>query len=310
MMKPIEEIRNYFSSVKPGNIVQLKSYGEDYSAWVFRDHGKFGVAIEVSARHTINERFSNSKFYTETIKLNDREPNFLWLSSGSEELRHEFASICAVFLDPGRNGEDRKRLSENPLDWWNSYKELVGNKTYIKEPYSVLGELISFFYIYMNDKSASWGGPHAASVDIQTNNELIEVKSTALRYDNVVHISSQYQLSVDRNQSLYFCRFEEANYGFSINDLVNKLIVCGYPEYKIEEALSLQGFEKNTSIRNKKYELLEMKSYKVDKDFPLIDFNSAVPPKFTDYVIKINYSIDLSGIDSVAIDKSFLKDVK
>ncbi|MCM3609960.1 PD-(D/E)XK motif protein [Planococcus sp. MERTA32b] len=305
-MKSIEEIRNYFSSIKPGNLIQLSSYGDKYPAWVFRDHGKFGVAIEVSNSFNINERFSNARFYTEKIWMNNEELNFLWLSSSTEELRYEFASICAVFLDVGINGEDRIRILEDPLEWWNSYKELVGNKTYLKEPYSLLGEMISFYYIYRFDKTATWGGPKAASIDISSINELVEVKSTVLKYDNVIQVSSQYQLSVDRDQSLYFCRFEEADYGYSINDLATRLISNGYPEEKLEEVLTSQGFEKNMSIRDKKYELLEMKKYKIDSSFPIIDFNSVVPSKFADHIIKITYTIDLTGINSKAISKNFL----
>src|SRR5690606_37572127 len=126
-MNNLEEIRNYFAFVHPGKMIRLKSYGENYPSWVIRDYGSFGVAIEVGKEVLINERFSNARFYTRSIHFEESDKNFLCLTSGSEELRYEFASICAIFLEIGHNGKDRKKLMETPLKWWESYKELVGN---------------------------------------------------------------------------------------------------------------------------------------------------------------------------------------
>lgn len=307
ILNKLDEIRNYFAHIHAGKMILLKSYGKDFPSWVLRDYGKFGVAVEVGKDIQVNERFSNARFYTQSVPVGDEEKTFLCLTSGSEELRYEFASICAIFLDPGVDGADRKKLQDTPLKWWESYKELVGNRTVSIEPYSLLGEMIAFYWLYQQDEHAIWSGPNKASVDIESEKGLFEVKSTLLRTDNMVQISNQFQLNASRQQSLIFCRFEEVMQGLSINDLAEKIVKAGYSEFKIEEKLSGMGFEKNSSARERKYELHEIREYEINEDFPLIDFKKDVPAKFADHIIKIMYKVDLKGIKSENIDTAFLK---
>ena len=46
-------------------------------------------------------------------------------NSSNFTLRNEFAVICKHFVDPGENGELRKKLIESPFDWWESWKSLL-----------------------------------------------------------------------------------------------------------------------------------------------------------------------------------------
>ena len=63
---------------------------------------------------------------------------------------------------------------------------------------------------------------------------------------------------------------EESLEGVSINDVKAILVSKGYDENKLEIELERQGFEKGTSIRNKKYKVLEKRKYEVNDSFPKI----------------------------------------
>ncbi|WP_211655324.1 PD-(D/E)XK motif protein [Planococcus alpniumensis] len=305
-MSNVEEIRSYLSNIQPGKMVKLQAGKGDYDYWVFRDYGKYGVAVEIDPDIQVNERFSSAVFQTRFIVTNEGEKNFLCLTSGNEEFRYEFASICSILVDPGSDGEDRKHLLNNPVEWWSSYKQLIGNKAVSKEPYSILGELTALLWLYNINTSTVWSGHLQATVDIESNIGMYEVKSTTLRTDNIIQISNQFQLNAARNQFLIFCRFEKAEDGKSINETVDLLDKAGYPKAKLEQALINQGFEKNSLSREEKYRLYEMKSYPIDEKFPLINFREAVPNEFLDHIVKIMYSIDLKGIESEDIDLAFL----
>lgn len=304
-MNPVEEIRNYFSSMNEGKIVQLKSFGEKHHSWAIKIDGAVGVAIQIDPSYTINERFSNARFYTKAFEIENTTFYFLMLTSEALDLRYEFAALCALFLDPGNVGEEREEILSNPIKWWINFKELIGNKTYEKTVHSVLGELVTFCYLYESNNKLEWNGPKGASVDIEDNLSSHEVKSTLLRYDTVVEISSQFQL-MNKKQFLYFCRFEKSKTGISIDSISKKIIKLGYSKLKLEEMLKKVGFEENSLVRTEKFKLLEMRKYTIDKNFPVLVIEDIFDEKLIDHIVQVKYRLDLKGLPSKLIDIDFL----
>jgi hypothetical protein len=75
------------------------------------------------------------------------------------------------------------------------------------------------------------------------------------------------------------------------------LIKHGYNPLKIEEELNVQGFITGANIRNKKYKVLEARKYIIDDNFPKIIEKSFKNDVFPPNIKKINYTINLDGID-------------
>ena len=75
-----------------------------------------------------------------------------------------------------------------------------------------------------------------------------------------------------------------------------RLIHAGYSEGKLELELERQGFERGTSIRNKKYKVIEKRKYEVDDSFPRIVQESFKGNKYPNAITHIEYTIDLDGI--------------
>ena len=90
---------------------------------------------------------------------------------------------------------------------------------------------------------------------------------------------------------------EQSLEGESINDIKKTLINIGYDENRLEIELERQGFEKGSSIRNKKYKILEKRKYEVNDSFPRIVQNSFKGDRYPASIVHIEYTIDLEGLD-------------
>lgn len=296
-MKIVDEIRECFASIKQTGAREITALPSGYPGFVIRTQDGYGVAIEVSKDMEVAEKFNGCRFHTGLIGIDGVVNNYLILSSPFEEFRYEFAAICAEFVEPGEEGANRKRLINEPLSWWLKWRELIGNTSREQRVYSVLAEMIVFAHKIDEDPNAEWTVMTSGSHDIECINESCEVKSTIKRYGATVTISGQHQLEHEKPLWLYFCRMEESLEGNSINDLKTVLMSKGCNESKLEEKLEKLGFEKGTSVRNKKFKILEKRKYIVDDSFPKITKESFKKDKFPDSIIHIEYTIDLDGIE-------------
>ena len=218
-MRLVQEIRKGFSSLEIGKALPLSEI-ENYPAYVVRIENSYGVIIEVPSQYKINERFSNVRYATQGYAIDGRHANFLYLSSNMEHLRNEFANICAAFVYPGENGTERKKIIKDPLSWWKNMKELLGNRNIDSSPYNVLGELIAYYYLVKTGNSVEWLGQVNGTADFESVDAYYEVKSTTMRYDSLIQISSQFQLQSEKDIKIFFLRFEESSNGKSIDDMV------------------------------------------------------------------------------------------
>ena len=294
-MTLLDEIREYFAAAKTQTKRKIENLPIEFPAWVIKQGGDFGVAIEYSGS-IINERFSNCKICSESLSSAGNIQHYLTLTCSQEKLRYEFASVCAQFVDPGKNGFERKRILANPTEWWEQWRTLMGNAVVDHQVYSVIAEMLILNHLYKTNKNVEWTATKAGSKDIEGLSESFEVKSTIVRYGSLITVAGQFQLQQSKPLNLYFCRMEESPSGYSINDAKKMLIENGYDKNKVEMELEKLGFEDGTSNRKKKYKVLEIREYNVDKNFPKITLESFVDKQMPNAVVQLTYTLDLDAV--------------
>ena len=294
-MTIIDDIRECFASKQSG-VRRLYSLSDEYSAYSFREAGEYGVFVNYpKSSKAVSEHFAGCRIYTREVSFEKGEPVYgLFLSCPYDDLMYEFASVCSEFVEPGVDGDQRHFLTEHPLEWWERWKSLLGNRDYEAAPYDVIGEMEVLNYLLDCGSDAEWTAMHAGTHDIETMSESVEVKSTIKKDDATITISSQRQLESDKTLFLYFCRYEHSISGKSINDMEKELIDKGYKQDKIEKHLESMGYEYGASVRDEKYRLTEKRKYLVNDKFPKITDESFVGGHRPANVIKIIYSVDLN----------------
>lgn len=305
-MSLANEIRNGFAITENNEAVPLESLPSGFEAWVIRMNNRYGVAVELSNDSiNISEKFSNVRFGTEQFIVSGVRKRLLCLTSNIENLRYEFANLCALFVGTGDNGDMRNKITQGPLEWWKEWKELLGNANLEKSIHGVMGELIIYLYLVKNSTKPNWTGPTGGSVDFETIDENFEVKSTLSKYNANVTITSQFQLDNSKKLSLFFCRLEEKQFGYSIDDLVNKLDEVGISHSKLNKILSNIGFEQYASSRKKKFDILELRRYRVNEAFPAINLNSFKDSKMPDNILQFSYTVNLDGLNYERIEPDY-----
>lgn len=300
-MELVDKLREYFASLKVSRIRKLPDglLGENYPGWVMKEKNEVGVGIIVDQEVKINEKFANANLYNESLIINNEAKNVLLLTCENNEQRYEFASIAAVFLDPGKDGIDRKTLETEPLSWWLKWKDLIGNASVDKSIHSIVGELLALKYIAEADSGGSlpvWTGAKGQSVDIEHKDESFEVKTTTNKYENIVTVNSQFQLSSVFNADLIFVRVEEVSSGITLNNLIENLVNYGFIREELEENMNRLGVPEYSSVREKNFAVLEGKIYKVAEKFPAEKLKEALG-EAGKHILKMQYTVDLTGIE-------------
>lgn len=301
----IDEIKTRFSDPRNNQSHRL-SIPNEYAAWSIRIADWFGVAIEYEGP-MINEEFYSASISKEDLKINGEYKSLLILKSTNDKLRAEFAIICSDFVDPGIGGEKRKKLLENPLEWFSVWKELLGNSLREKMPYSVIGELLTYYFLTKEGLDPCWSGPDASSHDFTSRSLDAEVKSTIKRIGYKVHIANEFQLnsSLDKELELFFYRFEVNAGGLSINKVVNALVDLGVDYSTINKGLNKLGYKEGSHFRNEEYKLHEALQYKVDNSFPRIDCKSFKGDVIPKDVETISYDLNIESLPKISIIDCF-----
>lgn len=295
-MTLLEEIREYLATEVNG-ARRLTAVDSKYPAWTIRSGEEFGVAVPYSSDEPVAETFASCAIHARNFTIEDYS-RFLVLTSTDETLRYEFSSVCADFADPGRNGEKRIALVSDPFEWWENWRELLGNAVSESKVYSVIGEMMALDSLVRKKKDVIWEAVNGGTHDIESADASYEVKSTLEKYNAQVTISSQNQMDNDRKRLfLYFCRLESSIHGVSINDMVERLATDGYDRTKLEKQLEQMGYEEGSMSRTKRYKCLEKRKYTVDDNFPKITKESFREDKLPRSIVKIDYTVNLDGID-------------
>lgn len=296
----IDEILNNWSGMPSANAMIISSLNNaGYTAWTIKTSAGYGVAISVESREEISEYFAGAHFFTGDILLDNSEhKRVLMLVTQKEEIKDQFAALCAELLTPGENGELRKEISQSPEKWWLAWKELLGNKNVDLRVYDALGELWTLKYLAEHGEYAEWNGPDGATYDIDCESYYTEVKSTTARNKRQVTLSNLFQLDPPEGKRLFLvlCQFETSLTGISINGLVDQLETLGYSRSAINDKLEKLGLEKGMSARKRCYVLHAATKYTVDDSFPAIREKSFVGGVLPNGVMSITYTVTLDGI--------------
>ena len=298
-MEIVERIKDNFNRGFFGKSMVIPELPEEFPAWTLKQDSWVGVAVPVDTYTPFSETFSQVKISTaQNVQIGNAEYNILMLQCFAMESRNEFAAMCKQFVDPGENGQFRKKLIANPVECWKHWKEMLGNVSSNKEPYATLGELMVVERMLAQGKRPRWAGIEAATHDVELDDFSIEVKSTIARYKYEVTISSIYQMKPAEGQPLYlsFIRFEPSGLGRSVDDVAISLKALGYNGADLEAALKKAGLEEGRVARKEKYKVLEWKMYPVDDQFPAITESSFKNDRLPQNVVKFTYTIDLAGI--------------
>ena len=294
-MNTLCELQQFFASLTNG-AAPLQSLPHEYPAYAVRTLDGYGVAIEWNSDRIVSEFFSSAHLTSYKAIVGGAAKNLLMLISNREEFRNEFATVCAQFVDPGKNGTERIKITEDPIIWWQTWKNLLGNASTDKTPYSVLCEMLVLKHVLTFDPTAKWTASESGTHDIESETHSYEVKSTIVRYGALLTISSQFQLLTPKPLDLFFVRVEESPAGVSINDVAKELLDAGYEEFRLERQLSKAHFDRGSSYREKKYSILEKRIYTVDEEFPKITAESFKGDVIPHAIIEINYTVDLDGV--------------
>jgi hypothetical protein len=298
MMELLNEIRTGMASLdRRGSMLGLKSVGDGFRAWVFREGDSFGVAVKVPEQVCVSERFAGARLVTVDRAVSGVPCRLLRLESVSYGLRNEFAVVCAQMVDPGPGGVHRNALVADPRSWWQNWRQLLGNAVVDVTAYSVLGEMLALEHLYGLGMEPVWRGPATGSVDIETPGIWYEVKSTLTRYDMRVEIAGQFQLDppTDKKLLLVHQRFEPSAEGVSVDSAVQRLVALGADRDGLEKLLDMCDLEPGSAARSATWRLLDSRQFAVDAGFPRItpeSFNGGALPAG---VVKIGYTVDLSG---------------
>lgn len=297
-MNLTETIKNNFNKGYFNKAMLIEGINPEYPAWTIKQDDYVGVFVPYFKEDDFSEHFSSVKIKTfRNVDVDGTEYDILMLICSDMHLRNEFASICSQFAEPGDNGNSRDFLINNPEEWWNHWKNLLGNVTSNTEIYPLIGELTVLEYLLKNNIKACWSGIERGTHDIETSDNSYEVKSTTSRYGYEVTISSIYQMKkAGEKIDLIFCRFEQSGLGRCLDDLIDSLVKLGMSENDIEKHMQSKGLEKGCTARNIRYKLLEMKDYPVNDDFPVITEHSFKGDKLPPNILKFKYTVDLSGL--------------
>lgn len=281
-----------------GKAMRIDGLPEEYPAWTMKSHKWYGVAVKMDRRVEFSEKFSSARIFTSFDAAIEGEPaDLLLLTCSDNDLRNEFAAICSQFVTPGPAGSNRKQLIDNPAQWWSNWKSLIGNTQSVREAYSIMAELIAIKMLLNQGKNPRWSGIEHATHDIELDDRSYEVKSTIQRYGYEVQINSIHQMrKAGETLDLVFMRFEKSQLGECLNDVVDSVVELGYPRDQLEQALENAGLEKGCTARSARYKLLETRIYPVDDNFPALTLDSFVGGALPPNVIKVKYTLDLSGV--------------
>lgn len=272
--------------------------------YTFSSDGEYGVMMSAECgTDVIDETFSEIRFYTRTLNFSDRSIYCIVLSCSDMHYARKFATICSDFVNP-EDENQRKKTQVDPLSWWVDWTRLIGNKLWLQDTYSIIGEMMVVDYLFETGFNPRWEGVNGAIRDIVCDNGSIEVKSTLCRYSYNIKAAGEFQLDSSEQLSLFFCRFERSESGVCIDEMVDRLVSIGYGcREEIEKLLTSAGIHRGRSIRKTKYRLVQMLEYPVNDDFPCITPESfsggIIPPGIS----HIRYTIDLEAIsEPIVID--------
>lgn len=297
----IDSILNNWETTARGNASDIRELMEGgYESWTVKIGNSYGVALAIEQEVEVYECFSGARLFTGEISLDHGDRcHALMLTTEKEEIKEPFAALCAELLNPGDDGILRRKIISNPTEWWNKWKELLGNKSVDDMVYDVLGELVTLRLLRSAGEAPEWGGPFGATYDIDCEDKFYEVKSTIARNRREITISNSFQLVPPENTELFimYFQFEPSLGGESINKVVDELIQMGFSKDALEKGLNSVGLKRGRSARDRCYILHAVSKYKVNDAFPAIREESFIDGHRPIGIKNYSFTINLDGVE-------------
>ena len=264
-------------------------------AYATKSANYLGVAIDTFSTIEIREKFNKVELVNARMDIDGMTHNVIFLFTREQCMDEHYGTLCLDFL----RFENRERISNNPLEWYQEWSELLGNAKRTKMIFDVIGEMKVLTELIKKNYQVNWESINHNTYDISTNNELFEVKTSTKKTETFITIHNQYQLGPVENGILYiiFVRVERNDSGESIDSLYNELVSLGYNLEHVDEYLNEIGYGKGKYERQVKYLVHEIRKYKVDDRFPRITKESFVDDQLLERVVKFEYTISLDGLD-------------
>ena len=264
------------------------------NTYMVNSQGLLGVAVETNCEVEINEKFNRVNLYKTRIIREEASREVILLYTNENELNSFFIKLCCDFL------EDSELVANNPIEWYEGWKNILGNRKSEKTIYDVIAELKTLCYLQNNGYNPKLDAVDKGTFDISSKAAFYEVKATTIKTKDLITIHSQFQLdtkSLDRPLYISFCKMEKNDAGDSINSLREELKNNSYDIWEIDKYLLDLGYYEGSLDRDKRFITHELRFYEVDSDFPRIDEKTFTNGKFPKHVVKIEYTISLDGLN-------------
>lgn len=307
-MTVVEEIRQIFEELSEKyGVKDITTLPEAYPAKAIVNEDGYSVFVFTEEKKEIFEKFSGSIFSTESMMIDGKVRFGLMLTCPNPELSYEFAALSYEFVNPGNEGENRKFLIENPLVWYDKWKQLLGNSIKNKNVVSIIAEMAVFAKLYSKDDSYIWLGGIDGYKDIENLNDIFIVKGSKSKTNWESSFVVQSTSNYGKHRSLVYCHLQKSDKGKSINDYVKEIVSLGYDEARIEEILSKHQFDLFSSIRDEKYVILESRIFDMDQNFPLLTKENFVDSRIPAHVIEVSYKVDLADVEYKPFSLEYVK---
>ncbi len=286
----INRLKEIFLELIDGNkrSIHIRQCKDSYA---FKSTKEYGVYLQYDGGILIDEKFNSIKLYSASVE----GKNVLILSCNNFKLMNTFLSIAFDFI----NIDNRVDILHNPYNWFERWKETIGNYNKELMVYDVIGELECFVQLYLNYGQVTWSAMHFGTHDLEANGMAYEVKTTLNKSANQITISSAKQLDSDNNNNLFllFTRVEKSENGHSIDDLMKIIKQLGVDTSQMEEYLNEKGYSEGKKERYIKYIVRNIFKYSIDDTFPKITEKQFKNNKIPDGIISMNYVVDLANIN-------------
>ena len=269
---------------------------QGYNAYVAKVDNMIGVAIPVEKEVIINERFNKVFISNFLFRINDVDTKVIYLYTKEPKMSKKYASICMNFISPN----SRDIILNNPIAWYNEWRDLLGDYKSQKMVYDYIGEMAVLLELQKKGENPNWDSIKRGTFDITTNDFVYEVKSSCVKSFDSITIHNQFQLDTNGlNKKLYiaYVKLEENNAGESIDSLAIQLIENGFNQSILEQYLNDSGYYPGKNDRYRKYLIHEIRLYNVDENFPFITRYSFKDNKIPKNVVNFEYTLSLDGLD-------------
>ena len=239
-------------------------------------------------------------------EINGRKRNYIDLLCNFTEFNEIFSHLIVDILKEIQ--KDPSNVNKTCLDLiykWRQFFNLLGRR--VLSLTLVVGLIGELYYLEKLVKRNGnliqyWSGPDKSRHDFLYKNIALEIKTTTLTKGRFFSIHGVKQLLSPIDGELYICTLvlEKVNSeGITLTDLVEKILSYPINTSEFLSKLLQIGYDYNMKdeYEDDKFKIVENESfiYKVDEVFPKIVPNTFLEGNLPNFVIDIEYVIDLSG---------------